>query len=396
MRDRTAERLTYIAAGLTGAFIFTNEANLKLGGSFDWQDMLRVLTCCCCGLFGLISLPRTIGQFGRFPGAFVALFGIWACLTIPFAGDPMFGAISCVTLCTTLIFAPAALYHLGAEGFAKSATAGLLAVILGSWVIFFFFPSLAFKSSLGETFRFAGLNHPNTTAGQATMIIGFLAAFYLECRTPWQKVVLPVALCVLTLVMCMSRTNFVTAFVVVAMLVVPRKYFIYCALIVFSLMSGYLLMVGVGVISVEDQLQGVTRSGDVAELYTLVGRVDRWREAIELIHHSPIMGFGHGCARFSAEGHSHNLWLNVALTTGIVGLMLVNGMIVPLGVNLVTRPNSFADVIFMYVFLRGLTTSPLFNPIPGSASLLFVIAVFWRQMGMSLRSESTGDEKENQ
>ena len=104
------------------------------------------------------------------------------------------------------------------------------------------------------------------------------------------------------------------------------------------------------------------------------------------------MGYGHGCARYSAEGHAHNLWLNITLTTGLIGLACVVAMMVPLGYRLVTTPNPFPDLVILYVFMRGLTTSPLFNPIPGCASLLFICALFWRLMGTSLQDESNPDE----
>jgi O-antigen ligase len=122
-----------------------------------------------------------------------------------------------------------------------------------------------------------------------------------------------------------------------------------------------------------------------------------WQFTIEKIGRSPWLGYGYGCPRFVlkdsdafATWHAHNLILNVALATGIIGAVLVGLTLGGMILSAVIQPNVVADVILVMVLATSLTDVSLFDPIPGAFSTLWLIALFWRPMA-ALRSEPTAN-----
>jgi O-antigen ligase len=95
--------------------------------------------------------------------------------------------------------------------------------------------------------------------------------------------------------------------------------------------SDWLDVVGDGVLS------AATRSGDTSELTTLTGRVDIWSVAIKVISDNPVIGYGWRSSEsvltsawFERYGqtafypvHPHSMYLNVMLSTGLVGASLL-------------------------------------------------------------------------
>ena len=385
VRAQSGGMVAALGTSLLLLYIISNEANIP-GSATDWQDQVRVLCCCCCGLFGVVSLSltRTMPELFRWPAIFSTVFGIWCVLTIPISANPLFASLSCVTLWGTLLFAPAILHHLGGRRTTELCALALFLILVASWATLIFFPGLGWKSALGETTRFAGLNHPNTTAGQATLLLGLCLAMRKEGLYSWKVLWLPVLVACATLPMTGSRQNFGTAAIIATVIMVPRRKILPCVILGMAAVAAFVAFESVNPIDWESKLSKLTRSGDVDEIYNLTGRTEHWGEIVALIADNPFTGYGHGCSRFVAWGHAHNLILNVAVTTGLIGVACIVGLLLILGIDFLRGPNMFADLIFLYILIRGVTTSPLFNPIPGGASLLFALAVYWRQMGMTL------------
>jgi O-antigen ligase len=148
-------------------------------------------------------------------------------------------------------------------------------------------------------------------------------------------------------------------------------------------------------------LERVSRSGDADEIYQFTGRVEIWSYVVDKIRQSPLVGYGYSCSRFAmaefnagvdellAVYHAHNMLLNVAMGTGLPGGMMLFAMFVNQAVAFLKRPNVFPDVTLAVVGAISLLEAVIFQPIPDSCSVLWLIAMFWRQTGVSLQDDSS-------
>ena len=124
-----------------------------------------------------------------------------------------------------------------------------------------------------------------------------------------------------------SRTGFV---VLVAGLLV-------CALYLFripghSIKTGLFLLglttLAVGIMALSPNftsalIHAFTRGQDEANIIGLDGRVSIWSMAIKAFHQSPIVGSGYGVYPkwMGSSGHFHNMFIELMVTTGLVGLI---------------------------------------------------------------------------
>lgn len=76
------------------------------------------------------------------------------------------------------------------------------------------------------------------------------------------------------------------------------------------------------------------RGQTVDQFYTFTGRTDLWSFALNELNEAALLGFGYGAARvvlidaFWWAGTGHNLWIEAALSVGIVGAVLLTAVLV--------------------------------------------------------------------
>ncbi len=136
-----------------------------------------------------------------------------------------------------------------------------------------------------------------------------------------------------------------------------------------------------------------SRSGEANELSSLTGRVDIWGYAWNECLASPLVGYGYGASRFALQedpnypfkfeaNHAHNLWLNTVLTTGFPGALLLLAMVVHLLLMNLRRPSAVPSIALGLIVVSSVTEPLLYTPMPHAHMFIWLIAVFWQQMGM--------------
>jgi O-antigen ligase len=156
----------------------------------------------------------------------------------------------------------------------------------------------------------------------------------------------------------------------------------------------------------DSTLEKVSRSGKIEEIYNLTGRTEVWGFVVDEIARSPVIGYGYGCSRYVLDRypgsasddflplHAHNLWLDVAVATGLIGVLLYAAMIAQQMVGFVRWPAAFPDMALVLVLVAGNTEPVLFGAMPKTHTVLWMIALVWRGLAASAAPDSAGVDGE--
>lgn len=84
----------------------------------------------------------------------------------------------------------------------------------------------------------------------------------------------------------------------------------------------------------ESLIEYLLRGQTVDQFYTFTGRTDLWAFAVEQLNGAALLGFGYGAARvvlideFFWAGTGHNLWIEAALSVGLIGAVILTVVLV--------------------------------------------------------------------
>jgi O-antigen ligase len=396
--SRPSTRVSVISgAFLLSLIVFVNESSLRRGSDFsfqfDWQLALKLGISAVCGIYGLIHLRKSSTTLLKGGGVLAVLFGFWAVLTVPFAINTIYCAGACAALWCTILFAAAVKDELQPRFLVLTVLATLMAYLVVSWTVYILAPDLAQEEQMignGEIVqRFGGLNHPNTLGRQAALAIAMLLVAGLQQFVRWRHLWIPLLFAGATIVVTDSRTAIVVAAAIVGVAVSQsmRPAVVVTSIFVILPMAAtaFAVAAAFGLIDVQiDQvMSGASRSGDSDEIYSLTGRTMVWEFALGEFAKSPWMGCGYGCSRWVMEHNffpthsAHNQLINIMLTTGMLGgLLLVAQTFVLAAISIISR-DPFPILVLTAVFVGGISENVILGPIPDSHTVLWLLALLW-------------------
>lgn len=255
---------------------------------------------------------------------------------------------------------------------------------------YFFIPDIGRYSYwqdgvFSQSSRMQGVaGHPNT--------LGFMILSALICFYSFYKKSVSGVLVFLFLFVCLILTNnrtsilmlFVFYYLMYGMTRGVLGYFLIAlvlsglAILLVNLVFPDLLIAVLG---------GVSRTGDVNEIFTFTGRSDIWDFALEMAVKKPIFGWGYGSVAdilvINSEavgfvvGQSHSLYLQILLAGGIVALVLF--LFFAFGRLWFFIKNKYLTnfALLGSLLLVGLTEAIIFNTIANAALIVFGMAVFF-------------------
>lgn len=131
---------------------------------------------------------------------------------------------------------------------------------------------------------------------------------------------------------------------------------------------------------IKEKMTLVSKSGDADELTSATGRAEIWAYTIRLIKQRPLIGYGAATSKFYLKDYSqytHNMILNVALSTGIIGgfamLMMVLGRLRAM----MTVSYPLADGILVFIIVNGLFENVIFSILCGMPTMVWIMSLAW-------------------
>lgn len=138
----------------------------------------------------------------------------------------------------------------------------------------------------------------------------------------------------------------------------------------------------------QDNLPGIFSPLMTDDVATLNSRTGLWTKALGYILERPLAGFGYYSSRyllirdFPWAGHAHNSFIEITLTTGLVGLTILCAFVVYLFRSILTTKNSLLLGATIYCLIQG-----MLNPLLFYAGLpMFVIAIAVLSAGWTSRT----------
>ena len=262
--------------------------------------------------------------------------------------------------------------------------------IAGSWLVYFVKPEIGvLLEPVGDgsfTRRMSGLSHPNTL-GQycgVNLVLG-VVLYFTYAKRNW----IVIGICLLAfaaLINSLSRASSLA--MLVAVLVGYRQFFVtrqfmllvFLVATLFALVSVFYLAEANVEKELDRRMSMLSKSGDSEEITSGTGRIQIWAKSISLIRHRPSIGYGPATSRnLLAEysSYTHNLILNIALSSGLIGGLLAVIMCLSRLMMLFNFRHPAADSLMAFVLVNGLVENIIFSTICGFPTAIWTLALTW-------------------
>ncbi len=383
------------------SYDFRPEADETFG--MDWQLLMRLALCFACGFYGLLYWRASYSYLLKFPGAWALVFCLWAVVTVPFAESPTYAATACVVLGCVTLFAPALLAQLEQRQILVTIFTATSTFIVLAWSLYYLVPSIGRSAYVaGGQIEYRVGDDAQQLGFQSVWLIAASLALVGSNFMRWSHSIVPISIGLLTIASAQSRTSLATALAIIGLAILmkaPRLHVLKLAALGALLSSIALFAFACGFFAVRgaDVLTVASRSGTQEEIYNVTGRTEFWPFVLKQIGESPLWGYGYGCSRhalydFNGNSyemgqlhHAHNTFLNVMLTTGIVGVLILAVMYLSLFDGVLCHRQLFPALVLTILVIAGLTESLLFGPMPRTHTVLWILALYWQQSGVEQR-----------
>lgn len=393
---------------------FFNAADLsvekhKVG--LDLQVMFKLVGIGFAAIYGGIGFltdRRVRDLVQSFPVFWVVIIIAMYFVSAPFSIDPKVALASTLSMVAVLLLTIRALVQIGIMPVLNAIFIGMGLFNIFSWIVFFVWPEIGvLKEPITDgkfTHRMSGLAHSNVLGQYAglTVVLGTIMLFTYKKKSSIRLGLIAIALG--ALICSLSRTSL--AATIIALAIAYRRVFFkpeYLRRYVVATMVGIfaLLVISTQVdigANIEQKLALVSKSGDADELTSATGRSEIWAYTIRLIAERPLIGYGAATSKYYLARYSlytHNMILNVAFSTGIIGgfacLMMVLGRI--RAMFIISHP--LADGILVFIIVNGIFENVIFAVLAGMPTIVWIMSLSWPLLKDDpLVDSTTGELKE--
>jgi O-antigen ligase len=383
-------------AGLTLIFAvsFLNLANLsadKDSVGIDAQVLVKLIGIAGAGLYGAYGFctdRRVRDVLQSFPLFWMIIIIAMYFVAALFSITPLISLASAIAMVAVLLMTVTSLVQIGVLPVLNSIFAGVACFNVISWVVYFVWPDIGILAEpLPEgkfQERMSGLAHPNTLGQVTGLTIVLGTVLFATYRKRSRLRVGLILVAVAALVNSLSRTSLAST--VLALLFAYRHVFLkrkylelYVAACFFGLIGVLLISTQVNIgKKIEDKLTLVSKSGDAEELTSATGRAQIWAYTIRLIKLRPMAGYGAATSKYFLSDYSfytHNMLLNVAFSTGIIGGTVMLIIILGRLRSMLLTPHPLIDAILMFIIINGFFENVILSILCGMPTMLWFIAL---------------------
>ena len=149
-----------------------------------------------------------------------------------------------------------------------------------------------------------------------------------------------------------------------------------------------------GLLVFQDRLPDLVRPFMTDDVLTLNSRTELWSKTLTHIFAQPILGTGYFASRyllikdFDFAGHAHNSFLEVQLTTGLVGLLMLCAFLVLIAREIFATRHAWLVGVTLYCVIQGMVNPIFFTPV------LAMFAVTLALTYAGLKKPAAGDSSE--
>ncbi len=214
--------------------------------------------------------------------------------------------------------------------------------------------------------------HPLLTGD--LLALGVIALFASDLRVPWKALSIPALLALLWLASARGPTGGLTVAVIGMSILKLRRNDVRAIVLLLAMSSA--LAIG---LLFQDRLPTAFSALLTDDVPTLNSRTELWRKTITHITNQPLLGTGYYTSRyllardFNWGGHAHNSFLEVTLTTGVTGLIMLAGFMLYLFKRIVNTSSVLLLGATLYCLIQGMLNPLLFSP--GLPMFVITVAV---------------------
>ena len=383
-----------------------SDADADVKTELDVQSLVKLALCGVAGLYSVYRMyvdPRMFKVMFGMPGVLLTLVCGFFLASSVVSISPLISMASSLTTCACVWATMAAALQIGVNRLVPILFAACVAFVLTSWLYLVANPTHAiFNEPLerGEFLRrFGGVSHPNTLGQFSAFVIVLLLTWYLPRRptlSRWFASTILMMAAGGALVLSISRSS-IAALLIASVFAFRRELtrgkVLVGGLIAATIFCGVCVFIfgftGLGDRASSKLVGLVTKSGTAEEITSGTGRDAIWAESARLILARPFTGYGAATSKVllaNFNRYTHNLFLNVALSAGIMPMALLLLAFAFGFWQAVTRPSPVADGLLMLIFVNGLTENVAFLVIDSAPLALLTLALVWRSVEASTES----------
>lgn len=316
---------------------------------------------CVALLVGLVD-GRGLGAAIRTPARWLLLTGIWMLVVSPVGRVPHLDLATAAGF-TAYVLAGAAVVDAGGWPRLRAALFPASAVLLVA-------SALTEVSGIGGSRWFGVFRDPNALAFGC--VVAALCGVDRWMRGGRHGLLLATA-ALPVLVLTDGRIAMAALAVGLASLVRPALPAIVLPLVIVAACTGGALLAANDSLG-ERASRSVSRSGESEEIRTLTGRTEIWAIALDEVRERPVTGIGAGSTPevFAVAEeqdrigfvvtHGHDVWVQLALSGGVVAVALVLLGSIDFAVRARIRPVRDRDALMLALFVHGITEDVVAEP----------------------------------
>ena len=361
--------------------------------SADPQNMLKMLLW-GSGLLVVLLNPKHLRDVLREPAvALLASLSVWFMFTAVYSPIPLYSFASALALLAVTLFGAVVRRVVPEPLLLKGAIGLLTLMLLVGLVLYVVAPGRAMaETEGGSVLRLAAPFGTPNQLGRVAALVLLLAVLSWQTRVVRWNSLLPIlgsVAALACLVLSQSRTSIAAVAVsLTALLLLSRPRWLFLSAVFFSAAALLFVLFDMSLLSAAKL---ISRTGDTASVVSLTGRTDIWGFFWDEILKAPIFGYGHASTKYympmlyhNAWGwtstQAHNMWLQVAFTSGLIGVVLLAGTIIAQFRYWWHTRDSASLGILVFVFVSGLAEAAHGGGAPNTLTLVWAVWMVGRRI----------------